>query len=474
MSQSIKTQGKLSSFYTVLKQSLKGEEVDLTSISINRAIILLAIPMMLEMAMESVFALVDLYFVGHLENSSHAIQTVGLTESVLTIIYSLAIGLSMAATAVVARRIGEKNPNAAGKAGMQTIVIAVIINLAISILGLFYAREILMLMGASPETADHGTTFIRIMMGGSIIIVLLFLINGIFRGAGNAAIAMRSLWIANIANIILCPIFINGLGPIPAFGLTGAAIATTIGRGLGVCYQIYHLFNGKNALKIKFGFLVPEWQQIKAIIKIAAPGVLQFVIASCSWVFLAQLVATTGGDHGSAGYQTALRLMIFFLLPAWGLSNAAATLVGQNFGAGSIDRAEKSVFQTMKYTIIFMAVVSVTFLTCGDLFAAFFTKDQLVISVASKALKILSCGFIIYGMGMVLTSAFNGAGDTWTPTKINVFAFWVFQIPFAYFLAKYMGMGPTGVFIAIPTAEVGIAIAAYILFKKGKWKKIKV
>ncbi|WP_131537192.1 MATE family efflux transporter [Pedobacter nototheniae] len=474
MSQSIKTQGKLSSFYTVLKQSLKGEEVDLTSISINRAIILLAIPMMLEMAMESVFALVDLYFVGHLENSSHAIQTVGLTESVLTIIYSLAIGLSMAATAVVARRIGEKNPDAAGKAGMQTIVIAVIINLAISILGLFYAREILMLMGASPETADHGTAFIRIMMGGSIIIVLLFLINGIFRGAGNAAIAMRSLWIANIANIILCPIFINGLGPIPAFGLTGAAIATTIGRGLGVCYQIYHLFNGKNALKIKFGFLVPEWQQIKAIIKIAAPGVLQFVIASCSWVFLAQLVATTGGDHGSAGYQTALRLMMFFLLPAWGLSNAAATLVGQNLGAGRIDRAEKSVFQTMKYTIIFMAVVSVTFLTCGHLFAAFFTKDQLVISVASKALKILSCGFIIYGMGMVLTSAFNGAGDTWTPTKINVFAFWVFQIPFAYFLAKYMGMGPTGVFIAIPTAEVGIAIAAYILFKKGKWKKIKV
>ncbi|MCZ4243662.1 MATE family efflux transporter [Pedobacter punctiformis] len=474
MSQSVKTQGKLSSFFDVLMQSLKGHEVDLTSIDINRAIILLAIPMMLEMAMESVFALVDLYFVGHLKNSSHAIQTVGLTESVLTIIYSLAIGLSMAATAVVARRIGEKNPEAAGKAGMQTVVIAVIINLIISISGLFYAREILMLMGASAETADHGTTFVRIMMGGSIIIVLLFLINGIFRGAGNAAIAMRSLWIANIANIILCPIFINGFGPVPAFGLTGAAIATSIGRGLGVSYQIYHLFNGKNALKIKLGFLVPEWEQIKAIIKIAAPGVLQFVIASCSWVFLAQLVATTGGDHGSAGYQTALRLMMFFMLPAWGLSNAAATLVGQNLGAGHIDRAEKSVFQTMKYTIIFMAVVSVLFLTCGHLFAAFFTQDKLVIDVASKALRILSCGFIIYGMGMVLTSAFNGAGDTWTPTKINVFAFWIFQIPFAYFLAKYMEFGPTGVFIAIPTAEVGITIAAYILFKRGEWKKTLV
>ncbi|PWS33444.1 MATE family efflux transporter [Pedobacter paludis] len=474
MSQSVKTQGKLSSFFEVLVQSLKGNEVDLTSISIKRAIILLAIPMMLEMAMESVFALVDLYFVGHLENSSHAIQTVGLTESVLTIIYSLAVGLSMAATAVVARRIGEKNPEAAAKAGMQTIVIAVAINILISIAGLIYARDILLLMGASTETAAHGTTFVRIMMGGSIIIVLLFLINGIFRGAGNAAIAMRSLWIANIANIILCPIFINGLGPIPAFGLTGAAIATTIGRGLGVTYQVYNLFNGKNALKNRISQFIPDFEQIKAIVKIAAPAIFQFIIASCSWVFLAELVATTGGDEGSAGYQTALRLMMFFLLPAWGLSNAAATLVGQNLGAGHIDRAEQSVFQTLKYIIIFMAVVSVVFLTCGHLFASFFTSDAKVIEIASRALKILSIGFVIYGSAMVFSSAFNGAGDTWTPTKINVFAFWLFQIPLAYFLAKYLDMGPTGVFIAIPTAEAGIAVAAFILFKKGKWKKTMV
>ncbi|SDF69856.1 putative efflux protein, MATE family [Pedobacter terrae] len=474
MSQSTKAQGKLSSFFDILVQSLKGHEVDLTSISIKRAIILLAIPMMLEMAMESVFALVDLYFVGHLENSSHAIQTVGLTESVLTIIYSLAIGLSMAATAVVARRIGEKNPEAASKAGMQTIIIAVFINIIISILGLIYARDILLLMGASIETANQGVTFVRIMMGGSVIIVLLFLINGIFRGAGNAAIAMRSLWIANIANIILCPILINGFGPIPAFGLTGAAIATTIGRGLGVIYQVYNLFNGKNALKIQISHFIPDWEQIKAIIKIAAPAIFQFVIASCSWVFLAELVATTGGDTGSAGYQTALRLMMFFMLPAWGLSNAAATLVGQNLGAGHIDRAEKSVFQTLKYIIIFMAIVSVLFLTCGHLFAAFFTSDKNVIAVAGEALKILSIGFVIYGAAMVFSSAFNGAGDTWTPTKINVFAFWLFQIPLAYFLAKYFEMGPTGVFIAIPTAEAGIALAAFILFKKGKWKKTMV
>ncbi|MGQ7856050.1 MATE family efflux transporter [Pedobacter sp. WC2501] len=474
MSQSRKAQGKLSSFFDILIQSIKGHEVDLTSISIKRAIILLAIPMMLEMAMESVFALVDLYFVGHLENSSHAIQTVGLTESVLTIIYSLAIGLSMAATAVVARRIGEKNPEAASKAGMQTIIIAVFINIIISILGLIYARDILLLMGASAETAEQGVAFVRIMMGGSIIIVLLFLINGIFRGAGNAAIAMRSLWIANIANIILCPIFINGFGPVPAFGLTGAAIATTIGRGLGVSYQVYNLFSGKNALKIRISHFIPDFTQIKAIVKIAAPAIFQFVIASCSWVFLAELVATTGGDTGSAGYQTALRLMMFFMLPAWGLSNAAATLVGQNLGAGHIDRAEKSVFQTLKYILIFMAVVSVLFLTCGHLFAAFFTSDEKVIAIAGKALKIMSLGFVIYGAAMVFSSAFNGAGDTWTPTKINVFAFWLFQIPLAYFLAKYLEMGPTGVFIAIPTAEAGIAVAAYFLFKKGKWKKTMV
>lgn len=474
MSPIAKSKATVKSFFSVLKQSLKGEHVDLTAISIKRAIVLLAIPMMLEMAMESVFALVDLYFVGHLPNSSNAIQTVGLTESVLTVIYSLAIGLSMAATAVVARRIGEKNPEAASKAGMQTIVIAVVINIVISIAGLIHARDLLLLMGASTATANHGTRFVQIMMGGSLIIVLLFLINGIFRGAGNAAVAMRSLWIANIANIILCPLFIRGLGPIPAFGLTGAAIATTIGRSLGVSYQVYNLFNNKNALIVRLSYFIPDWKQIKAIIKVAAPGILQFVIASCSWIFLAELVATTGGDQGSAGYQTSLRLMMFFLLPAWGLSNAAATLVGQNLGAGNIDRAEQSVYQTIKYTVVFLGVVSVLFLTCGHLFASFFTEDEVVKQVATRSLKILSGGFIIFGIGMIFTSAFNGAGDTWTPTKINFCTFWLFQIPFAYLMAKHFQMGPTGVFIAIPVAEIGLTIAAYILFKKGKWKKTLV
>jgi putative MATE family efflux protein len=475
MTQTEQKQSFLSRLFITIKQSLKGEaDFDYTSGSIRKAVILLAIPMVLEMMMESVFALVDLYFVGHLENSSFAIQTVGLTESVLTVIYSLAIGLSMAATAVVARRIGEKDPVAASKAGMQAVIIAVAVNTVISILGLFYATEILMLMGASPEAALHGTNFMRIMMGGSISIVLLFLINGIFRGAGNAAIAMKSLWLANICNIIFCPILINGLGPIPAFGLTGAAIATTAGRTIGVLYQLYHLFNGKGILKIAASYFLPDWKLIQNTIKVAAPGVLQFVIASCSWIFLANLVAVTGGDHGSAGYQTALRIMMFFILPAWGLSNAAATLVGQNLGAKQIERAEKSVMQTAKYNVIFMATIMAITLLGAEYIAGFFTNDLVVKEIAVEAIRIMSLGYIFYGIGMVLINTFNGAGDTWTPTWINFFGFWLFQIPLAYVLAKKLGMGPTGVFMAIPIAETAITIAGYVLFKRGKWKRIEV
>lgn len=471
MSQSNQTSLGLKSIFKIFIQALKGEETDYTAISIRKAIVLLAIPMMLEMIMESVFALVDLYFVGHLPNSKNAIQTVGLTESVLTIIYSLAIGMSMAATALVARRIGEKNPEAAARAGMQVIVMAVIINIVIGAVGIYFAEDILLIMGASAETATEGINFVRIMMGSSLAIMLLFLINGIFRGAGNAAIAMQSLWIANIANCILCPLLIRGLGPIPAFGLTGAAMATSIGRSLGVCYQIYHLTKGSGAIKIKLSYFKPHFEQMKAITKIAAPAIFQFSIASCSYIFLTELVATTGGEVGSAGFQTGLRLMMFFMLPAWGLSNASATLVGQNMGAGHLDRAERSVFVTMKYMIIFMGTVSILFITCGNYFAAFFTTDPAIKKVAVEALRIMGYGFVLYGIGMVLISAFNGAGDTWTPTWINVIAFWVFQIPFAYFLAKHLDMGPTGVFIAIPVAEVGITLAGFILFKKGKWKK---
>lgn len=475
MTETVIKKSLFSKIFTTLKQALKGDEsFDYTAGSIKKAVILLAIPMVLEMMMESVFALVDLYFVGHLEHSSFAIQTVGLTESVLTVIYSLAIGMSMAATAVVARRIGEKDPVAAAKAGMQAIIIAFAVNSVMSILGVIYAKDILILMGASLEAAEHGFRFTQIMIGSSLCIMLLFLINGIFRGAGNAAIAMKSLWIANICNIILCPILINGFGPVPAFGLVGAALATTCGRSIGVLYQIYHLFSGNGILKIKISYFAPDFKQIKALVKIAAPGILQFVIASCSWIFLAQLVATTGGDHGSAGYQTALRIMMFFILPAWGLSNAAATLVGQNLGAKQVERAEKSVLTTARYNVIFMATIMVITLIFGNYIISFFTNDEMVKTIAAEALRTMSIGFVFYGIGMVLINTFNGAGDTWTPTGINFFGFWLFQIPLAYVLAKHFNMGPTGVFIAIPVAETAITITGIFFYKRGKWKRVEV
>jgi len=474
MTHDVQPAGALSRFYSLLKQSLNGESIDFTTGSIRRAVLLLAIPMMLEMMMESVFALVDLYFVGHLENSSYAVQTVGLTESVLTVLYSIAIGMSMAATATVARRVGEKDPVAAAKAGMQAIIVALAVNVVLAVLGYIYATDILILMGSSVESAQFGTPFIRITLGGSFVIILLFLFNGVFRGAGNAAIAMKSLWIANIANIILCPLLINGWGPVRAFGLTGAAIATTIGRSCGVIYQAYNLFNGKGMLKIIASYFIPDVQQIKALVKIAAPGVLQFVIASCSWIFLAQLVATTGGDEGSAGYQSALRIMMFFMLPAWGLSNSAATLVGQNLGAKKEDRAERAVIVTAKFNIIYMGTIMVVTLLAADHLMWFFTNNPHVHDIAVKAIRILSAGYIFYGIGMVLINAFNGAGDTATPTWVNFFGFWLFQIPMAFLLAKHFGLGPTGVFMAIPIAETCMAIASVILFKRGRWKRVVV
>jgi len=475
MSQTTYT-NKVSDIFSFIKRALRGDEMDYTTGSLRTAVIMLAIPMMLEFVMESVFALVDLYFVGHLEDSSHAIQTVGLTESVLTIIYSLAIGMSMAATAMVARRVGEKNPDAAAHAGMQALLVAIVVTVLISAAGFIFATDILQIMGASPETAEKGTAFVRIMMGGSMVIMLLFLINGIFRGAGNAAMAMKSLALANLCNIILCPLFINGFGPVPAFGLTGAAIATTIGRGVGVSYQIYHLLKGSSSLKIKAHHWRIDFPVIRSLVKISAPGILQFVIASCSWIFLARLVATTGGENGaaSAGYQTALRIMMFFLLPAWGMSNAAATLVGQNLGAKQIERAQASVMKTMKYNVFFMILVTILFFLLGDWFVSFFTPDLAVRKVAVQAVHVISSGYIFYGIGMVLINAFNGAGDTWTPTWINLFGFWLFQIPFAYLMSQTFGLGPLGVFIAVPVAETLITIASFILFKKGKWKRVKV
>lgn len=468
------TTAKSSNWLTLIRESLRGEEMDYTTGSIRKAVLMLSIPMMLEMIMESVFAVVDLYFVGHLENSSQAIQVVGLTESVLTIIYSLAIGMSMAATALVARRVGEKNPEAASHAAAQVLIVALAITLIISGMGFIYARDILLVMGAEEETATVGTNFVRIMMGGSVVIMLIYLINGIFRGAGNAAMAMKSLWVGNISNIILCPILINGWGPVPAFGLTGAAIATTVGRGIGVIYQMYHLLNGKSSIRILMSSWGIDIPIIKSVVKIAAPAILQFIIMSCSWIFLANLVAKTGHDEGSAGYQTALRLMMFFMMPAWGMSNAAATLVGQNLGAQNPQRAEQSVMKTMKYNVIFMACVTVFTFLFGEAMISIFTNDVEVRRIALTAIRIISLGYIFYGIGMVTMNAFNGAGDTWTPTWIYFFGFWLFQIPLGYVLAQHFELGPVGVFIAVPVAETCISTASFIMFRRGKWKVKKV
>ena len=458
--------------FSIIKESLRGEEQDYTTGSLRRAVILLAIPMMLEMSMESVFALVDIFFVSHL--GKHATSTVGLTESVITIVYSLAIGISMAATALVARRVGEKNFEGANKAGMQAIILSLAIILMPSIAGFVYADEILRIMGAEEEAIRTGSSYTRIMMAGSSVIMLLFLINGIFRGAGDAMMAMKSLWVANIFNIILCPLLIRGYGPFPEMGITGAALATTIGRGMGVLYQLYHLGWGTGMIKPKLKNLLPDWSIIKTVIKIALPGTLQFLIGSGSWIILASLVVQTGHSDASAGYQIAIRIVMFFILPAWGMSNAAATLVGQNLGAKNPARAEESVIKTAKYNAIFMMSVSLIMVLFARAIVSFFTTDPSVQHYAMLAMRIIAAGYVFYGIGMVMSNAFNGAGDTKTPTYINLFGFWFFQIPLAFILAKGLGMGPLGVFISIPVAETAISITAWFLFKKGRWKKIDI
>lgn len=462
----VQSETGISKYLTLIKQSLNGEQQDYTQGSIPRAVFLLAIPMILELSLESVFAVVDMFFVGKL--GENAIATVGLTESVITIIYSIAIGLSTAATAIVARRIGEKNPEAAAHAGAQSLVVSLIATVVLSAAGVIFADDILRLMGGSEEVVRDGTSFTRIMLGTSAAIMLLFLINGIFRGAGDAAMAMKSLWIASLINIVLCPIFIH------YFGLKGAAIATVIGRSTGVIYQCYHLFKGSGILKFRAEHFKFDPALIKSIVTIAWPATFQFIIASGSWIILAALVAQTGGTTASAGYQIAVRSFVFFILPAWGLSNAAATLVGQNLGAKQVERAEQSVLLTAKYNAIFMGFVMFLFLFFAEPIVRIFTKDEAVITFGKLSLQIIGSGYIFYGVGMVMIQALNGAGDTRTPTIINFVCFWLIQVPLAYLLAITFDLKSTGAFIAIPVAETIIALVAWYYFKKGKWKEVKV
>lgn len=462
---------RLGKVFRLFVIAVSGTEKEFTSGNINRAIFLLSVPMILEMVMESLFAVVDIFFVSKL--GKHAITTVGLTESMMTLVYTAAFGLSMAATAVVARRTGEKDSDAAAHTAIQSLYVALALAAVIAVTGVVFAPDLLALMGASTEVIDNGHIYTRIMLGSNLIVILIFLINGIFRGAGDAAIAMRSLWIANILNIVLCPLLINGLGPIPALGLKGAALATTIGRGIGVCYQLYHLFGGKGLIRINRRHIRPDADVIWKLLKIAAGGTAQLLINTTSWIFLVRLIARFGED-AVAGYTIAIRIVIFTLLPAVGMANAAAALVGQNLGAGQPERAETSVWRAALFNMVFLGLISIFFFLAARPVVMLFTSDTAIVLHAAQCLQLVSIGYIFYAYGMVLSQSFNGAGDTRTPTLINLVGFWGLQIPMAWVLAVNYNMGPAGVFWAIATAESCIAVAAIVIFRKGWWKRVKV
>ncbi|HNP94941.1 MAG TPA: MATE family efflux transporter [Cyclobacteriaceae bacterium] len=463
---------KTTSIFNLFKQAIRGDEQSFTEGSINKAIFMLSIPMILEMAMESLFAVVDIFYVSRL-NSSDAVAVVGLTESILTIVYSIAIGLSMGATAMVARRVGEKNTQGAAVAALQSIYLGIGIASLIGILGFFFYEEVLVMMGASSEVIASGSGYTRWMFTGNVSVMLLFLINAVFRGAGNAAVAMRSLWFANLLNIIIDPMFIFGFAFIPAFGVEGAAIATNIGRAAGVVYQVIYLVRGKGILKINQAPKKIDWPIIGRLLKVSAGGTGQFLIASASWIFLVRIMSGFG-SAALAGYTIAVRVIMFTLLPSWGMSNASATLVGQNLGAGQPDRAEQSVWKTGFFNMIFLSLVMIIFLMFSGSILGFFTGEQEVAFYGMRCLQIIALGYIFYGYGMVIAQSFNGAGDTRTPTILNLFAFWFLQIPLAYLFAKQFEFGPEGVYIAIPIAESALTIAGIIIFRKGKWKTVTI
>ncbi|MEW4922755.1 MATE family efflux transporter [Algibacter sp. 2305UL17-15] len=458
-------------FFNYFKIAITGKEQDFTSGSIRRAVFMLSIPMILEMLMESIFALVDIMYVSQV--SVNAVATIGLTESVITLVYAVAIGLSMAATAIVARRTGEKDLKGASNAAVQVIFLGTFLSIIISILGIIYPKEILGLMGGEPDLIAEGYGYTKILLGGNITIMLLFLINAIFRGAGNASVAMWTLVLSNGLNIVLDPIFIFGFGPVPAFGVEGAAIATTIGRGTAVVFQLGILFFGFSKIKIGISNLVLRIGVMLNLIRVSLGGIGQFLIGTSSWVFLMRIMSEFGSEV-LAGYTIAIRVMMFTLMPAWGMSNAAATLVGQNLGAKKPERAEQSVWKTGKYCAIFMGMVSIIYLVFAPQIIVLFNDTPDVVKYGGLCLRVLAAGYVFYAYGMVVINAFNGAGDTKTPTYINFFCFWILQLPFAYVMAISLGFGPSGVFWAITLAEILIAIVAIIWFKKGNWKKVEV
>ncbi|MCE6993013.1 MATE family efflux transporter [Dyadobacter sp. CY323] len=458
-------------WFQLLRQAIRGSEESFTEGSINRAIFLLSVPMILEMVMESLFAVVDIFFVSKV--STAAVATVGLTESVLTLMYSVAIGLGTAATATIARRVGEGNHAQARHAVGQVILISLVISSVIAVAGATFAGDILRLMGADENVIATGTTFARIQFLSSPVVVLLYSLSGALRGAGAAATAMRSLIIANGFNMLLGPILIFGVGPFPELGVTGAAIATAIGRTIGVGYQLFSLTKVNKMMGLMWEDLRPNPETIRVIIKVAAGGTVQFLIGSASWIFLTRILSEFGSDV-VAGYTIAIRVIMFTLLPAWGLANAAATLVGQNLGAEKPERAEASVWKCASYNLVFLLGLSVFMFAFSQTIIGWFSPNLKVVETGQLALRVLCLGYGFYAYGMVVIQSLNGAGDTKTPTIINLICFWLIQIPSAYVLAIILELGPVGVFAAVPIAESVLAMAAIWRFRLGGWKVVKV
>jgi putative MATE family efflux protein len=475
LSSSLETQARNTSaeqgILAAIWEALRGSHRNYTEGPIGRSIVLLAIPMVLEMMMESVFAVVDIFWVAHL--GTDAAATVGLTESLLTLIYALAMGLSIGATATIARRIGEKNPEGAARAAVQAIAIALFVSLAIAAIGAPLAPRLLAVMGGSPWVIQHGSGFTRVMLAGNITVVMLFMVNAIFRGAGDAAIAMRTLWLANWINILLGPCLIFGLGPFPKLGIVGAAIATNIGRGTGALYALSKLFRTGGRFEIKRHHLKLEPTIMARLVRLSATGTFQVFIGMASWIGLVRIISSFG-SNAVAGYTFGIRVILFALLPSWGMSNAAATMVGQALGAHNPDRAERAVWRAGFYNMIFLGIIGLLFILFAPQIIWLYTDDPDVAKYGVDCLRIVAYGFLFYAYGMVLGQSFNGAGDTWTPTIINLFVFWLWEIPLAYILGVKFGLGPRGVFVAMTIAFSTLALVSALVFRRGKWKTRKV
>ena len=459
------------SWWALAKASLASDDRDYTRIPLKQAVILLAIPMMLETSVEALFAITDIFFVAKL--GAEAIATVGITEAIITLLYAVGIGLSMSITALVARRIGEGDGARAAVLAGQSILIGVVLSIAIGIAGVVYARDVLAFIGASETILTQFSGYTAIMLGGSATILFLFIFNGIFRGAGEPVVAMRAIWVASAIHIVLDPCLIFGLGPFPQLGIEGAAIATTFGRGVGMCYAGFILFNGTARIQLNIGCLKPVVAEMFLLLRVSAGGIAQFFIATSSWIFLMKIMAEFG-SYALAGYTIAIRVIDFIILPVWGLSNSVSTLVGQNLGANNIQRARQAVFYVAKYNVMLMLTIAVLFIALAEPLVGLFSKEEEVVSIGAMCLRVLSYGFGLYAIGLVMIQAFNGAGDTFTPTWINGLCFWLFQIPFAYWFSMQVVNGPSGVFWAILIAESLMALIALYVFRKGKWVKTAV